>query len=164
MHAEEPTLRHRALIEQAATAEDRAAARALFLEYQESLGVDLCFQGFDRDVAGLPGEYSPPAGRLLLARQDGDAVACVALRRLDARTCEMKRLYVRQSQRGQGLGRRLAEAVIAEARRIGYERMRLDTLPTMTEAAALYADLGFREIEPYYENPVEGARFLQLEL
>lgn len=138
--------------------------RRLFLEYQESLGVDLCFQGFDREVAELPGDYTPPAGRLLVARDDGTAVACVALRRLDAATCEMKRLYVRPAQRGLGLGRALAGAVIDEARRIGYRRMRLDTLPSMTEAAALYERLGFQEIEPYTANPVPGARFLQLAL
>ena len=151
-------------IELVTSVDDVEAARRLFVEYQESLGVDLCFQGFDHELAGLPGDYVPPHGRLLLARAGGEAVACVALRRLDAETCEMKRLYVRPSQRGLGLGRALAELLITEARRIGYERMRLDTLPSMTEAAALYERLGFRDIEPYYANPVPGARFLQLEL
>jgi ribosomal protein S18 acetylase RimI-like enzyme len=144
--------------------DDVEAVRRLFVEYQESLGVDLCFQGFDRELAELPGDYAPPEGSLLVARAEDCVVACVALRRLDPQTCEMKRLYVRPTQRGLGLGRALAEAVIAEARRIGYVRMRLDTLPSMTEAAALYERLGFRDIEPYTENPVPGARFLQLEL
>jgi GNAT superfamily N-acetyltransferase len=151
-------------IEHAAGPEDVEAVRMLFLEYQESLGVDLCFQRFDREVAGLPGDYTPPGGRLLVARDNGAAIACVALRRLDTETCEMKRLYVQRSHRGLGLGRALAEAVISEARLIGYERMRLDTLPSMSEAAVLYERLGFRDIEPYTENPVPGARFLQLEL
>ena len=151
-------------IEHAAGPEDVEAVRTLFLEYQESLGIDLCFQGFDREVAGLPGDYTPPVGRLLVARDNGAAIACVALRRLDAQTCEMKRLYVQRSHRGLGLGRALAEAVISEARLIGYERMCLDTLPSMSEAAVLYERLGFRDIEPYTENPVPGARFLQLEL
>jgi GNAT superfamily N-acetyltransferase len=152
------------VIEHAARPGDVEDVRRLFLEYQESLGVDLCFQGFDREVAELPGDYTPPGGRLLAARDGSTAVACVALRRLDAATCEMKRLYVRSSHRGRGLGRSLAEAVISEARLIGYERMRLDTLPSMSEAAVLYERLGFHEIEPYTENPVLGARFLQLEL
>ena len=151
-------------IEHAHGLEDVAAVRGLFLEYREALGVDLCFQGFDDELDGLPGDYAPPRGRLLLARASGEAVACVALRPLGTGTCEMKRLYVRPSQRGAGLGRALAEAVIDEARRAGYERMRLDTLPSMTEAAVLYEGLGFRDIEPYYDNPVAGARFLQLEL
>ena len=151
-------------IEHAASPDDVEAVRRLFVEYQESLGVDLCFQGFDRELAELPGDYVPPAGCLLVARAEDGIVACVALRRLDLETCEMKRLYVRPTQRGLGLGRALAEAVIAEAREIGYRRMRLDTLPSMNEAQALYERLGFREIEPYTENPVPGARFLQLEL
>jgi putative acetyltransferase len=149
---------------EAASPNDVEVVRELFVEYQKSLGVDLCFQGFDRELAELPGDYAPPGGCLLVARDHGDIVACVALRRLDAETCEMKRLYVRPTQRGLGLGRALAEAVIADAQRLGYRRMRLDTLPSMTEAAALYERLGFREIEPYTENPVAGARFLQLEL
>ena len=151
-------------IEHVAGPEDVEAVRLLFLEYQDSLGVDLCFQGFDRELAELPGDYTPPGGRLLVARDGGAAVACVALRRLHAETCEMKRLYVRPSHRGLGLGRALAEAVVSEARLIGYERMRLDTLPSMAEAAVLYESMGFRDIEPYTENPVPGARFLQLEL
>jgi putative acetyltransferase len=151
-------------IEHVASHDDVEAVRSLFVEYQESLGVDLCFQGFDRELAELPGDYVPPEGRLLVARAGDAIVACVALRRLDPGTCEMKRLYVQPSQRGLGLGRAMAEAVIAEARLIGYRRMRLDTLPAMTEAAALYERLGFRDIEPYYANPVAGARFLQLEL
>jgi len=151
-------------IEHAEGPADVEAVRRLFVEYQESLGIDLCFQGFDRELAELPGEYAPPEGCLLVARAGDDVVACVALRRLDVETCEMKRLYVRPSQRGLGLGRGMAEAVIAQARRIGYRLMRLDTLPSMTEAAALYERLGFRETEPYTANPVPGARFLQLEL
>lgn len=154
------------MIAHALTGEDVAAVRGLFVEYQAGLGVDLCFQGFDEELAGLPGDYAPPGGCLLVGRAGPDdaAVACVALRRLDRETCEMKRLYVQPSQRGSGLGPALAEAVISEARRIGYARMRLDTLPMMTEAAALYQRLGFREIDPYTVNPVPGARFLQLEL
>ena len=161
-HAE--SLTFAPVIEHAVSAEDVAGVRGLFDEYQEALGVDLCFQGFDRELAELPGEYVAPRGCLLAVRKHGELVACVALRQLDAQTCEMKRLYVRASHRGLGLGRALAEAVIAEAKRIGYARMRLDTLPSMTEAAGLYERLGFREIEPYYPNPVPGARFLQLEL
>lgn len=154
------------MIAHALTGDDVAAVRGLFVEYQAGLGVDLCFQGFDEELAGLPGDYAPPGGCLLVGRAgpDDEAVACVALRRLDRETCEMKRLYVQPSHRGSGLGRALAEAVISEARRIGYGRMRLDTLPMMTEAAALYHRLGFREIDPYTVNPVPGARFLQLEL
>jgi ribosomal protein S18 acetylase RimI-like enzyme len=140
------------------------AARALFLEYAGSLGVDLGFQGFDRELAALPGDYAPPHGRLLLALRGGAALGCVALRRIDAATCEMKRLYTVPAARGAGLGRKLALAVIEEARGLGYERMRLDTLPSMGRAQALYERLGFREIAPYRRNPVPGARFLELDL
>jgi putative acetyltransferase len=148
-----------------ATSADTDAVRALLLEYAEALGVDLCFQGFDRELAELPGEYAPPRGSLLVARDEhGDAAGCVALRRLSDGTCEMKRLYVRPALRGAGLGRELALAVVEEARGLGYARMRLDTLPSMSAAARLYESLGFLDIEPYYENPVPGARYLELEL
>jgi putative acetyltransferase len=147
-----------------ARAGDVPTARELFQEYADALGIDLCFQGFDQELAELPGAYAPPGGRLLLGLSGADPAGCVALRRLDGGACEMKRLFVRPGFRGTGLGRLLAEAVIAEARGLGYERMRLDTLPVMAEAQRLYESLGFRDIEPYYESPVPGARFLELEL
>ncbi len=143
---------------------DAEEARGLFREYEAALGVDLGFQGFDRELAGLPGAYARPEGRLLVARLDGRTVGCVAMRPLAPGTCEMKRLFVRPDARGHGVGRALAAAVIDAAREEGYERMRLDTLPQMAEAHPLYESLGFREIEPYYDSPVSGTRFLELTL
>lgn len=149
---------------QAESPTDIEKTRELFLEYANSLGFSLCFQGFGKEVAGLPGAYAPPEGRLVLAFDDVDAAGCVALRKISPGICEMKRLYVRPAFRGRHLGRELAERIIAEARRIGYERMCLDTLPIMKEAIELYRTLGFHEISPYYANPVEGALFMELSL
>jgi len=134
--------------------------RALLRAYAGSLPFALDFQGFDRELAELPGAYAAPRGALLLVRGEG----CVGLRPLDGGACEMKRLYVRPSARGRGVGRLLVEAAVAEARRLGYARMRLDTTPGMERAQALYEQLGFGEIEPYRVNPVAGTRYLELEL
>ena len=139
--------------------------RELLLEYWRSRDLNLSVFNFDRELAGLPGEYAPPSGRLLLASCNGEAAGCVALRKLEPEICEMKRLYLREKFRGLGFGRTLAVAIIAEARGIGYCKMRLDTIgPSMREAVALYHRLGFREIAPYRNNPLEGARYLELEL
>jgi ribosomal protein S18 acetylase RimI-like enzyme len=147
----------------ATSAEQIATARMLFKEYEASLGIELTFQSFAQEVLALPGAYAPPAGRLLLAT-GAEPAGCVALRPLEGGICEMKRLYVRPTARGARLGRRLAETVIREARAIGYVRMRLDTLPSMKEAFALYQTLGFREIAPYYKTPIVGTRFMELGL
>lgn len=138
--------------------------RELFTEYAASLGFDLCFQDFDKELASLPGEYSSPNGCLIVAMDGSQVVGCVALRRLDNDICEMKRLYVRPEFRGKGIGRELVKAIIDEAKKIGYIRMRLDTVPVMKEAIALYCSMGFYEIEPYRYNPVEGAVFMELNL
>lgn len=142
--------------------------RALFEEYAQALGVDLCFQQFDQELAGLPGEYAPPRGALLLATVDGEVAGCCALRPLDtadyANAAEMKRLYVRQAFRKSGLGRQLAEAILDVAREAGYSCVLLDTLNDMEAARALYEDLGFQEIPPYYHNPIPGAHYLKVQL
>ena len=153
------------MISQAESAEQVEQARALFLEYAASLGFSLCFQSFDKELAGLPGDYAPPGGRLLLAEHAGKVAGCVALHQIGDGVCEMKRLYVRPEFRGKALGRALAERVLAEARALGYARMRLDTIVGKMDAAiALYRALGFREVAPYRENPVAGAIYMELEL
>ena len=150
---------------QAQTPEQIAAIRELFLEYAHSLGFSLCFQSFDKELAELPGMYAPPEGRLILAECDHELAGCVALHKLKDGACEMKRLYVRPQFRGRKLGRALVDAVIAEARAIGYRKMRLDTIaPIMDTAIALYRELGFHEIAPYRANPIPGALYMELEL
>ena len=144
---------------------DREIVRALFLEYVGWLDVDLQFQGFEDELAGLPGKYAAPTGGLWLARSSDQPAGIVALRRLeDAHICEMKRLWVRPAFRGHRLGYRLIETVIAGARQAGYARIRLDTLPQMAQAKALYQAFGFHEIAPYYDNPIAGTRYLELDL
>ena len=137
--------------------------RTLFQEYSDSLDVDLGFQDFENELAGLPGDYVPPGGALLLAEQEGEVIGCVALRWQEEGICEMKRLYVRPAGRGAGAGRRLAEAVIDRARELAYASMRLDTLPSMQAAQALYRKLGFIEIGAYRDNPV-CTQFYELDL
>ncbi|MHC4425933.1 MAG: GNAT family N-acetyltransferase [Planctomycetota bacterium] len=138
--------------------------KSLFEEYAESLGFDLCFQNFEEELANLPGDYAPPDGRLLLATYRDEVAGCVALRKLDDGICEMKRLYVRPDLRGLKIGRALAEAIIEQAKKIGYACMRLDTVPSMEAARALYVSLRFKQIEPYRDNPIEGAVFMELAL
>jgi putative acetyltransferase len=142
-----------------------AQARELFREYAQSLGVNLCFQNFEQELAELPGHYAPPDGRLLLADYEGQLAGCVALHKWEAGVCEMKRLYLRPSFRGKGLGRMIADTIIAEARNIGYQHMRLDTIePIMKDAVEMYRKLGFREIAPYRPNPIAGAMYMELKL
>ena len=150
---------------QATTGEHIDAARTLFKEYETGLGISLCFQNFDQELKTLPGDYAPPDGRLLLAIENDQLAGCIAMRKLSDGVCEMKRLFVRPAHRATGLGRFLAKSIIDEARKLGYTHMRLDTIPgKMDKAIALYESIGFVEIEPYRQNPVEGARFMELKL
>ena len=151
-------------IERALTSPQIAGARALFREYADALGVDLGFQDFEHEMQDLPGAYAPPMGAIFLARTDAVFTGCVAVRPLDAETAEMKRLYVRPEARDQGLGRRLARAAIDHSRDVAFRRIRLDTLPQMGQALALYESLGFRPIAPYRYNPVPGTSYLELAL
>jgi putative acetyltransferase len=149
---------------QAAGPDRIAQARTLFEQYGAWLGIDLSFQGFAAELAGLPGLYVPPRGRLLLALASGEAAGCVALRPLEEPVCEMKRLFVRPAFRGQGFGKRLVERIVEEARAIGYSKMRLDTLPSMQSAIRLYNALGFARCAPYYDTPLRNTVFMELEL
>jgi putative acetyltransferase len=151
-------------IHEAVSSADIAEIRALFEEYAQSLDIDLGFQGFEEELAGLPGVYSRPTGCLLLGAMGDRSVGCVGVRRLEEDICEMKRLYVRPEARGEGAGQALAEAAVAFGRAAGYQAMRLDTLSTMVAARALYRQLGFREVAPYRYNPVPGALFMELVL
>jgi ribosomal protein S18 acetylase RimI-like enzyme len=152
------------LLRFAASVEEIDTARELFLEYEKGLGISLCFQDFAEEVATLPGDYAPPGGRLLLAIVEGQPAGCVALRNIGEGFAEMKRLYVRPAFRGMKLGRKLTEAVLAEARSIGYRAVRLDTLATMKEAQSLYLSMGFADIPPYNDHPIAGTRFMEKRL
>jgi putative acetyltransferase len=153
------------LLAQAESRVQIAQARELFLEYAQSLGFSLCFQNFDQELAGLPGDYAPPHGRLLLAEYESQLAACVAMHKWEKDICEMKRLYLRPQFSGKGLGRILADRIISEARQIGFQRMRLDTVePVMKDAVAMYRKIGFREIAPYCANPIPGALYMELRL
>ncbi|MFZ1700104.1 MAG: GNAT family N-acetyltransferase [Pyrinomonadaceae bacterium] len=152
-------------IRQVATDAEIAAAQTLFREYETWFGMDLCFQGFEGELAGLPGNYVPPEGRLLLARIGEDIAGCIALRKLNDGICEMKRLYVRDGFRGHKVGIQLIDRVIADAREIGYSKMRLDTHPPkMGKAVSLYESLGFVAIPAYYDNPHDNVLFMELAL
>ena len=153
-----------AVFRRADSAVQLETARTLFREYEKSLGISLCFQNFAEEVASLPGDYAPPDGRLLIAFVGKRPAGCVALRKIGEGVAEMKRLYVRLGFRGMKIGRRLTEEVLAEARSIGYRSVRLDTLPTMKAAQALYVSLGFVDIPPYNDHPVEGTRFMEKKL
>jgi putative acetyltransferase len=150
----------------AASPADLDTIRRLFREYEAEIGVDLCFQGFEQELAELPGSYAPPLGRLLIAKSGDEVIGCVGLRPLktDATICEMKRLYVRPNHRGTGLGRQFVERIVSEAHDAGYSAMRLDTLQNMTAAQDLYRQMGFRDIPAYYPNPLPGVVYLELAL
>jgi putative acetyltransferase len=152
------------LILSAETGKNLKLVRTLFKEYAESLDFDLDFQDFREELNNLPGQYASPSGRLLIAMYGDKPAGCIALRKLNRGVCEMKRLYIKPQFRGLGIGRALTEAIIDEAKRIQYARMRLDTVPSMKEARALYVSLGFKEIKPYRYNPIEGSQFMELSL
>ena len=162
MHKEKPLSHKPVHIHQAVTAADILTTRDLFEEYAESLEYSLCFQNFSAELAALPGDYAPPSGSLLLASLNDETAGCIALRRLEEGICEMKRLYVRPSFRGHGIGRKLVETLVSEARQKGYKAMRLDTLPIQDRAQGLYELIGFVDIPPYRHNPIEGARYMEL--
>jgi len=150
---------------QAKSSADIDEARALFKQYEASLGISLCFQSFDQELASLPGDYAPPLGRLLLARVGSDVAGCIALRKLNDSVCEMKRLYLRPSFRGKGLGGKMVDAILNEAKLIGYAKMRLDTIPgKMDEAIKLYRSIGFKEIPAYYDTPFGDTLYMELNL
>jgi GNAT superfamily N-acetyltransferase len=152
-------------IRQAETEEDIESAKTLFREYETWLAMSLCFQGFEEELASLPGKYAAPDGRLYLAFIDGELAGCVALRKLERGICEMKRLFLRENARGHGLGNQLIEKLIDEARSVGYSKMRLDTYPPkMGKAVKLYESHRFRAIKPYYYNPHDGVLFMELDL
>ncbi|MDY6966247.1 MAG: GNAT family N-acetyltransferase [Halobacteriota archaeon] len=151
-------------IKQAETTDEIDKVRQLFREYEAYLGVNLCFQNFEEELASLPGKYAPPGGALLIGLDGERTVGCVAIRKLDDGICEMKRLFVRPEARGTGLGRQLAQEIIIVAQQLGYSLMRLDTLDRLSEAMLLYENFGFRRIKSYYENPLPGVVFLELEL
>lgn len=151
-------------IDQATTRPEIESVRALFREYVDGLQVSLCFQGFTAELAGLPGPYAPPRGRLLLASESEEPVGCAALHPISGTVGEMKRLYVNPAFRSQGVGTRLAERIIAEARTIGFEIIRLDTLPTMSAATRLYESVGLVRCAPYYETPLQDTIFIELTL
>jgi len=143
---------------------DLVAVRSLFQEYAESLNFDLDFQDFSQELETLPGKYSAPKGSILVAKENGETLGCVAVRPLGSEICEMKRLYVKPAHRGKKVGRELAMAIIEEAKRLGYKAMRLDTVEAMKEASALYWALGFQQIDAYYYNPLPGAMYFELKL
>ena len=147
------------------TPEMIAEIRRLFLEYETWLNVDLCFQGFEEEVNSLPGKYSPPDGRLYIVKQDGSYKGCIALRKIEDGICEMKRLYLNESARGKGIGNKLIKMIIQDAMDIGYNTMRLDTIKEkMPKAVSLYESHGFRELEPYYNNPNPHTLFMELQI
>jgi len=150
---------------QAVSAADVALARTLFKEYEQSIGVSLCFQNFDQELANLPGDYAPPSGRLLLVRVDDQIAGCIALRKLDDSTSEMKRLYLRPEFRGRGLGEPIVQTLIHEAKLIGYSKIRLDTIPgRMDQAINLYRSIGSKEIPAYYDTPFDDTLYMELDL